>query len=69
MLFRSLVGNMYKAGGVPLTEAVKMMTLTPARVIGVDSYKGKIAEGYDADIILFDESVEVSSVMINGKLA
>ena len=46
-----------------------MMTLTPARVIGVDSYKGKIAEGYDADIILFDENVEVSSVMLNGKLA
>lgn len=64
-----LVRNMYKTVGVPLTEAVKMMTLTPARVIGVDSYKGKIAEGYDADIILFDESVEVSSVMINGKLA
>ncbi len=62
-----LVRNMYKAVGVPLYEAVKMMTVTPARVIGVDSYKGKIAKGYDADILLFDDNVNIASVMINGK--
>ncbi len=62
-----LVRNMYKAVGVPLYEAVKMMTVTPARVIGVDSYKGKIAKGYDADIIIFDGNVNIASVMINGK--
>ncbi len=62
-----LVRNMYKTVGVPLYEAVKMMTVTPARVIGVDSYKGKIAKGYDADIIIFDGNVNIASVMINGK--
>ncbi len=62
-----LVRNMYKTVGVPLYEAVKMMTVTPARVIGVDSYKGKIAKGYDADILLFDDNVNIASVMINGK--
>ncbi len=62
-----LVRNMYRTVGVPLYEAVKMMTVTPARVIGVDSYKGKIAKGYDADILLFDDNVSVTSVMINGK--
>ena len=44
-----------------------MMTVTPARVIGVDSYKGKIAKGYDADILLFDDNVSITSVIINGK--
>ncbi len=62
-----LVANMYKKANIPLTQAVKMMTVTPARVISVDKYKGKIEKGYDADIILFDENVNVSSVMINGK--
>lgn len=64
----TLVRNMYKCVGVPLTDAVKMMTLTPARVIGVDSYKGKIEKGYDADIILFDENINIKSVMISGKV-
>lgn len=63
----TLVRNMYKHVGVPLTQAVKMMTLTPAKVIGADSYKGKIEKGYDADIILFDENINIKSVMILGK--
>lgn len=62
-----LVRNMYRTVGVPLYEAVKMMTVTPAKVIGVGSYKGKIAKGYDADILLFDDNVNIASVMINGK--
>ena len=62
-----LVRNMYRTVGVPLYEAVKMMTVTPALVIGVGSYKGKIAKGYDADILLFDDNVSITSVIINGK--
>ena len=62
-----LVRNMYRTVGVPLYEAVKMMTVTPAMVIGVGSYKGKIAKGYDADILLFDDNVSIASVIINGK--
>ena len=64
----SLVRNMYKQVGVPLCDAVKMMTLTPARVIGVDGHKGRIEKGYDADIILFDEDIKVSGVMALGKI-
>lgn len=63
----SLVRNMYKEVGVSLCDAVKMMTLTPARVIGADA-KGRIKEGFDADIILFDENINVSSVMVRGKI-
>lgn len=63
-----LVRNMYKKVGVPLTDAVKMMTVTPAKVIGVDSFKGKIEQGYDADIILFDDELNLKSVMILGKI-
>ncbi|HAQ62875.1 MAG TPA: N-acetylglucosamine-6-phosphate deacetylase, partial [Ruminococcaceae bacterium] len=62
-----LVKNMHKAVGVSLTDSVKMTTLTPAKVIGVDSHKGKISAGYDADIVVFDSEFNTKSVFALGK--
>lgn len=62
-----LVHNMYKEVGVPLNIAVKMASLTPAKVINIDGTKGKIQSGYDADLIIFDDDINVSSVYVNGK--
>ena len=56
------VRNMYKIVGVPLYSAVRMASLTPAEVIGFSDRKGQIAKGYDADLILFDENVDVKMV-------
>ena len=53
------VRNMYKCIGVPLYSAVKMASLTPATVVGYGDRKGKIQKGYDADLILFDEDINV----------
>lgn len=61
-----LVRTMVQMVDVPLTEAVKMFTLVPARVLGVDGRKGSLASGKDADIILFDENISVKLVMVNG---
>lgn len=63
----SLVRNMYKYVGVPIYDAVKMMTSTPARVIGADNAKGYIKEGYDADILLFDDDINIKKVMVKGR--
>ena len=54
--------------GVPLVEAVRMMTVTPARIIGVDGSKGSLEAGKDADIIIFDEEVNVVLTMIGGRV-
>ncbi len=62
-----LVRNMYKEVGVPLYDAVKMASSTPARVIGIDNQKGYIKEGYDADILLFDDNINIKNVMVMGK--
>ena len=62
-----LVCNMMKLAGVPLLDAVKMATQTPASVIGADR-KGRLQVGYDADIVLFDGDVEVSLVMVKGEV-
>lgn len=63
-----LVKNMYKFADIPLTDAVKMASTTPLSVIGFADKKGIIKAGYDEDIILFDEDINVSFVCVNGKI-
>lgn len=62
-----LVRNLYKKLGLPLCDCVKMASLTPARVIGIDDHTGKIAAGCDADLLLFDDDVRISAVFVSGK--
>lgn len=62
-----LVRVMHKDVGVPLCDAVKMMTLTPAKIAGIDQTKGSIAAGKDADLICFDENIQVFGTMVAGK--
>jgi len=62
-----LVRNMMQLASVPLLAAVKMASLTPAKVINAKN-KGCLAAGYDADIILFDANIDVSMVMVRGRV-
>lgn len=62
-----LVKTMHKLAEVKLTDAVRMATLTPARIIGYDAQKGSLAPGKDADIILFDDNINIERTIINGK--
>lgn len=59
------VKNMCKSVGIPLFSAVRMATLTPAEVLGYEKSKGKIAKGYDADLIIFDDDINIKSVFTN----
>ncbi|MBD0294637.1 MAG: N-acetylglucosamine-6-phosphate deacetylase [Flavisolibacter sp.] len=63
-----LVRTMVQMAGVPLTEAVRMMTSTPARIMKVDKAKGSLTEGKDADIVLFDEDIDIKLTMIKGRI-
>ena len=62
-----LVRNMIELAGATLLDAVKMAAQTPAAVIGATK-KGRLAPGFDADIILFDDQINVSTVMVRGRL-
>ncbi|NLH58534.1 MAG: amidohydrolase family protein, partial [Clostridiales bacterium] len=44
-----------------------MLTKTPARIIGVDGYKGQLKEGYDADILLLDRDLNVAESFVRGQ--
>ena len=63
-----LVRNMINLAEVPLTDAIKMMTATPAKIMGVDDKKGSLVEGKDADIVLFDEQINVLYTIVGGKV-
>lgn len=63
-----LVRTMYKLVKLPLSQAVKMMTETPARSINIFDKKGSVEIGKDADIVLFDDNVNIKLVMVMGKI-
>jgi N-acetylglucosamine-6-phosphate deacetylase len=63
-----LVRNMVRMAGVPLADAVRMITATPARIMGVAEKKGSIRPGMDADLVLFDDNITISHTIINGNI-
>lgn len=62
-----LVRTFWHLTQTPLHECVKMITLTPAKLLGLEHRKGSIAPGKDADLLLFDENVNISYVLVRGK--
>ena len=63
-----LVRVMHQEAGIPIEDAVKMMTVTPARVLGLEHRIGSIAPGMRANLIAFDGNVEIKYVMVKGKV-
>jgi N-acetylglucosamine-6-phosphate deacetylase len=53
--------------GVPLVEALRMVTLTPARAIGMDDRLGSIAADKAADLAIFADDFTAWRVMIGGQ--
>ena len=64
-----LVRTVYKQADVPLWAAVRMATKTPARHCGWAGIKGEITIGADADLVVFDDDINVSAVYLMGKQA
>ena len=60
-----LVRVAVKEAGISLTDAVKMITETPAKIMGL-SNKGSLKKGMDADIVVFDDNIEVKKVFARG---
>lgn len=63
------VHNMVKYLQVPINIAVKMASLNPARAINMDKDLGSIEIGKRADLILFDEEINIKEVYNGGSLA
>lgn len=55
--------------GLPLEEALKLLTSTPAELLAKKGVKGCIAEGADADILVLGDGLEIESLFARGKVA
>jgi len=52
--------------GVPLEDAVRAASVTPAKRLGVS--KGDIRLGYDADLLICDDALNIKEVYIGGEI-
>lgn len=62
------VRNMVKLVGLSIQNAVKMATINPAKVIGVDDKKGSLVKGKDGDVVIFDENINVIMTIVGGRI-
>ena len=59
--------NIMKFTGRPIEEVLQLLTVNPAKLIGVFDKKGSIADGKDADLVILDEENNVKDTFVRGK--
>lgn len=64
--FDRLVRNMLNMAEVPLIDVITMACATPAKIMGFTD-RGELKPGLRADVILFDEDIHVSHVIVGGR--
>jgi N-acetylglucosamine-6-phosphate deacetylase len=60
------VRNVMKFCGIRLQDAIRLATLNPARVLGIEKRKGSLQVGADADIAVFSPAGEVRQTIVGG---
>lgn len=63
-----LIQTAVKQAEIPLEDAVRMCSETPAHIMGVNSRKGTLQRDKDADILILDEKLDVRCVWQMGKI-
>ena len=63
-----LIRTCVQQAGIPLQDACRMASETPAKIMGVYDRKGSIEAGKDADIIMFNDDLELTFVMQMGRI-
>lgn len=64
-----VVGTAVRLAEIPLPDAVRMASATPARIVGAGRTKGSLTEGKDADIVVFDEDdIKIRLTMVEGRI-
>jgi N-acetylglucosamine-6-phosphate deacetylase len=63
-----LVRNMINMAGVSLADAIRMITVTPARILGISDQKGSLGKDKDADIVIFDDNINIEMTIVGGRI-
>ena len=62
------IKNIYENTDYPLYEIIKMASYNGAKYCKVDNKKGQIKENFDADLVVFDENIDIKITIIGGKV-
>jgi N-acetylglucosamine-6-phosphate deacetylase len=63
-----LVRTMITMADVSVLDAVRMATKTPANILGIQDRKGSLVPGKDADIVIFNDDIQIQMTIVNGKI-
>ena len=63
-----LIRTMVQKAEIPLEDAVRMASETPAKIMGVYDRKGSLQKDKDADILVLDQDLNVRAVWAMGEL-
>jgi N-acetylglucosamine-6-phosphate deacetylase len=63
------VRNAVAMMGASLADALRMASATPARFLGLDRERGRIAPGFRADLVAFDAAFTITRTWIAGETA
>ena len=63
-----LIRTMVRKAEIPLEDTIRMISETPAKIMGIYDRKGSLQRGKDADILILDKDLEVRAVWAMGKL-
>ena len=63
-----MIRNLVRDANIPLVDAVRMASLTPARIIGIDGDCGSVQPGKRADLCVMDRNLQVKKTIVEGKL-
>lgn len=61
-----LIRTCVQMAGIPMEDACRMASETPAKIMGVFDRKGSLEDGKDADIMMFDKDLKLTYVMQMG---
>jgi len=61
------VRNAVEMLGLDVPQAVRMASTSPAHVLGLGQRKGRVEEGFDADLVLLDEGLHVLRTWVGGR--
>ncbi|BDU51645.1 N-acetylglucosamine-6-phosphate deacetylase [Haliovirga abyssi] len=62
------VRNIKKYSDADIVTSVKLATINPAKVIGLEKSKGSLDINKDADIVIFDDNINVYCTIVGGEI-
>ncbi len=63
-----LIRTCVEQADIPLEDAIRMSSETPARIMGELSRKGTLEAGKDADICIYDPAIQLQLVLQQGRV-